>query len=214
MRIELRDQQRNRIGRIVVDPALRPTRVSVTDRRRLHIPLRAHVRTDADGGPDAHIPTPAVRSNGAADHKEAFLQWDTALDDAGQLRRCVVCGCTELFRERAFPQVTGFVVVMAFAGAVVGVLGLATELPVLLALVAVLLFDISILVFSRRRLVCYRCRTTFHDLPIARYHRPWDRSVADRYPAPATARRSAPPQPEPPSEPEPAATPEEKGFFA
>jgi hypothetical protein len=32
--------------------------------------------------------------------------------------------------------------------------------------------------------VCYRCRTSYHDLPIARYHRSWDRGVADRYPAP------------------------------
>ena len=154
MRIELRDESRRRIGRIEVDPALRPTRVM------------------AAGG----------RSSG---DREVFLNWDTALDDAGQLRRCVGCGCTDMFREKAFPQVTALVVVLAFIGAIIGALGLATNLPVLILMACVLVLDVAILVFSRRRLVCYRCRSTYHNLPIARYHRAWDRSKAERFPLPA-----------------------------
>ena len=115
---------------------------------------------------------------------EAFLNWDTALDDAGQLRRCVACGCTDLFKEKAFPQVTAFIVVLAFLGAVVGAAGLANTPPVLVAMAVILVLDVAILVFSRRRLVCYQCRTTFYDLSIARYHRAWDRTLADRHPAP------------------------------
>jgi len=149
MRIELRDETRQRIGRIVVDPALRPTRVTVVDSDR-----------------------------------EVFLNWETAQDDAGHLRRCVACGCPDLFREKAFPQVTVFVVVLAFAGAVLGALGYATTPPMLIAMGVVLAVDIAILLFSRRRLVCYRCRTSYHGLPMARYHRSWDRESADRYPAP------------------------------
>ncbi len=149
MRIELRDERRNRIGRINVDTALRPTRVSVVGRDR-----------------------------------EVFLDWDIALDDSGHLRRCVVCGCTDLFREKTFPQVTWLVVVMAFAGGVLGALGFATTWPTLTVLGVVLLLDIAVLLFSRRRLVCYRCRSSFHGLPIARYHRPWDRATADRHPLP------------------------------
>jgi len=151
MRIELRDLGRRRIGRIELDPAIRPTRVSVIERG---------------------VPEP---------EREYFLDWDTALDDAGRLRRCVACGCTDLFKEKAFPQVTGFVVVLAFVGAVIGALGLATELPVIIMMSVVLLLDIAILVFSRRRLVCYRCRTSYHDLPLPRYHRSWDRTIAERY---------------------------------
>ena len=149
MRIELRDETRQRIGRIVVDPALRPTRVTVVDSDR-----------------------------------EVFLNWETAQDDAGHLRRCVACACPDLFREKAFPQVTVFVVVLAFAGAVLGALGYATTPPMLIAMGVVLAVDIAILLFSRRRLVCYRCRTSYHGLPMARYHRSWDRETADRYPAP------------------------------
>ena len=149
MRIELRDESRSRVGRIDVDPALRPTRVSVV-----------------------------------ASDREVFLNWDIAVDDAGNLRRCVACECTDLFHEKAFPQVTGLVVVLAFSGAVLGALGLASRPAVLIPMALVLVLDVAILLFSRRRLVCYRCRTSYHGLPIARYHRPWDRGAADRYPAP------------------------------
>ena len=161
MRIELRDERRERVGRIEVDSAERPTRVSVMRPGR---------------------PEPG----------EAFLNWDSALDDAGQLRRCVACGCHDLVREKAFPQVTGFVIVMAFVGAVVGLFGLATNLPVLIIMIGVLVLDVAILLFSRRRLVCYRCRTSYHELPIARYHRTWDRTQADRHPPPVAEVTDAP----------------------
>ncbi|MHC4948450.1 MAG: hypothetical protein ACYTG1_09335 [Planctomycetota bacterium] len=149
MRIDLRDEGRRRIGRIHVDPALRPTRVGVADTGR-----------------------------------EVFLDWETALDDAGHLRRCVACGCNDLFREKVFPQVTGFVVVLAFAGAVVSALGFATTRPVMVTMILVLALDVAVLLFARRRLVCYRCRTAYRGLPIARYHRGWQRATADRYPRP------------------------------
>jgi hypothetical protein len=117
--------------------------------------------------------------------REVFLDWDTALDDAGHLRRCIVCSCPDLFRTKAFPQVTGFVVVLAFAGAVIGALGLATTPPILIAMVLVLVADIAILLLSRERLVC-------HDLAIARYHRRWDRAIAERHAPPDNAKRPGP----------------------
>ncbi len=152
MRIELRDQSRRRLGRIEVDPALRPTRVTVAA---------------ADGRPP----------------REVFLEWDTAVDDAGHLRRCVSCGCHSMFRMRSFPQVTVFIVVLAFAGSVVALLGYATDPVVLALLLTLLTVDVAILLLSRRQLICYRCRTTYSNLPIARYHRSWDRTEAERHPA-------------------------------
>ncbi len=149
MRIELRDERRERLGRVEVDAGARPTRV--------HAP-------EAD--------------------RDVILTWDSALDDAGRLRRCVACGCTDMFRAKAFPQITGFVIVAAFTGAVIGALGLATP-PMLIGMTVVLIIDIGILFFVRESLVCYRCRTTYRNLQIARYHHPWDRTIADRYPPPA-----------------------------
>jgi hypothetical protein len=115
--------------------------------------------------------------------RELFLDWDTALDDAHRLRRCVVCGCNDLFRAKQFPQITGFVVVLAFAGAILGALGPVNTLT-LVAMVVVLVADVSILLFSRQRLVCHRCRSSYHGLPVARYHPRWDRAVAERHAPP------------------------------
>jgi hypothetical protein len=117
--------------------------------------------------------------------RDVFLTWDSAVDDSGRLRRCVACGCPDLYKVRAFPPLTGFVVVLAFAGAVIGVLGFATNPVVFGALIGVLVLDIASLVFARYRLVCHRCGSTYSSLEIARHHRPWDRAVAERYSAAA-----------------------------
>lgn len=155
-----------------MDPALRPTRVKIVEADR-----------------------------------EVFLNWETALDDGGRLRRCVACGCPDLFAEKVFPAVTGGVVALAFAGFLVGALGflglskLAGSPYMLMAMSAILLLDVAILLFSRRKLVCYRCRSSFHGLPIARYHRSWDRSVAERYPTPSVPKAARPPMAGLPSPP-------------
>jgi len=183
MRIELRDEHRRRVGRVDIDSTQRPTRVAASREVPVWRQFFGRVWLSFSGLFAGSRPRES-HDDLSPSSREVFLTWDTALDDAGQLRRCVACGCPELFREKAFPQVTGFVVLLAFIGAIVGALGLATDLPVLLTMAGVLLLDVAILFFSRRRLVCYQCRSSFHDLPIARYHRPWDRSIADRYPAP------------------------------
>ena len=143
-------------------------RIDLSDANRRRIGL---IEVDS-----AQRPT-RVRTGGT-DH---FLDWDTALDDGGHLRRCVACGCSDLFRAKAFPQITGFVIVLAFAGAVIGTLGFATTPPMVVAMVMVLVADVAILMFSRQRLVCHRCRSSYHGLPIARYHRSWDRAVAEHH---------------------------------
>lgn len=124
-------------------------------------------------------PTRVVAQPGG---REVFLSWDSALDDAGHLRRCVACGCNTMFRTRSFPQVTLIVVVLAFAGAVLGLLGYATDPVVLSVLFVVLALDVGTLLFARKLLVCYRCRSTYGDVRIARYHRRWDRREAERHP--------------------------------
>jgi hypothetical protein len=155
MRIDVRDEQRQRIGQLEVEPSSRPTRARTQPQQR-----------------------------------EVFLHWESAVDDAGHLRRCVVCGCTDLFAEKAFPLVTGVIVVLAFAGFIVGAMGFLgmiefAQSPVMLySMSAILVLDVGLLLFSRRRLVCYRCRSSFHRLKIARYHRSWDREVAEKYPRP------------------------------
>lgn len=166
MRIDLRDGDRKPLGRVDVDPAARPTRVAVATRGSEAI-------VGASVGDVHEQPHEATR--------EVFLNWEGALDDAGHLRRCVACGGAAMFRTKSFPQVTLLVVVLAFAGAVVAALGYATDPKVLAALLVVLVVDVAILLFARPLLVCYRCRSTYSMLPMARYHRRWDRREAERH---------------------------------
>ncbi len=110
---------------------------------------------------------------------ELFFDWDATVDDSGRLRRCIVCN-SDLFRERAFPQITGIVIVLAFAGGIAGVVGLLTTWTMLSAMVVVLALDIAILLFDRPRLVCYGCSTRFKNTPIAPHFHGWDQQRAEQ----------------------------------
>ena len=112
--------------------------------------------------------------------QDLFPRWEGAIDDSGSLRRCVVCGCGHLYVRRNLPQVTPLVAVLAFAFAVVVILGYAASGWVTVALILLLVTDVLILVVSRRQLACYRCGAIIEGMRIARFHRLWDRAVADK----------------------------------
>ncbi|MDP6987005.1 MAG: hypothetical protein QGG74_03065 [Phycisphaerales bacterium] len=116
-----------------------------------------------------------------------FLDWERSQDDEGHLRRCLSCGGDTLYRHRRFPQITGFIAVLALALGLGAILGLATGWPVFIAMLIVLAFDIAILLFSPETLECYRCRSSYRDLDIARYHARWDRSEAAKFNASSSA---------------------------
>jgi Flp pilus assembly protein TadB len=150
MRIELRDSKGRRLSRVEVDERSRPARIQVPGSRR--------------GG----------------SFPDLYPIWDEALDDAGLMRRCVVCGCPELYARRNLPRVTPFILVLAFSGVAVAALGYATNPVVNAALVVLLVLDALTLVFARWQLACYRCGTVYHGVRVARYLRPWDRAIAER----------------------------------
>jgi hypothetical protein len=145
MRIDVRDQDGTRLGRVEIDEAARPLRVRP--------PLS---------------------------ERDLFLDWDGAIDDAGHLRTCVVCGHPRVYRARSLPQMTPFVVLLALGLAAIALLGFATSPAFLAILAVVLVLDIGVLLLARTRLVCYRCGSVYEQLGIARYHRHWDPTVAER----------------------------------
>jgi hypothetical protein len=157
MRIDARDADGRRLGRVELDETQRPSLVRLVDPANPDDPAK----TEEPG-------------------RERYLNWEGGLDDAGHLRRCVICGCTSLYRSKALPQVTPFIVVLAFVGAIVGLLGYANHPLVLPALVVLLGVDVATLALARTRLVCYRCGSVYSRCPIARYHRRWARSEAER----------------------------------
>ena len=109
-----------------------------------------------------------------------FPRWDEAIDDAGKLRKCVVCGCDQMYARKNFPQVTPFIVVLAFSGAAAIILGLVNNPLIFAGLAALLALDVAVLILARTRLTCYGCGAVYGALRIARYHKQWDRAVAER----------------------------------
>lgn len=142
--------------------------------------------------------TDAARSEGATNGTEVYLDWDRAVDDEGHLRRCPVCGCRELFVRKDFPQVTGFVVVVAAAVVSMVLLGVGEVTAAMAVLAAVVVVDFVVFFFTGKTLVCYRCRSEFRDLPIRRDHAGWDLAVGEKYRRlPTDTARRADPHPAP-----------------
>jgi len=128
---------------------------------------------------DPDEPPGLVREAGG--EREVHLDWEQALDEAHRLRQCPVCGCGELFARRDFPQAVGFgiVVVAATVATVLFAMGLLVASVSVLA--AVVVVDGVIAFFTGRCLVCYRCRSEFRDIPIAKDHPGWDLATGEKY---------------------------------
>ena len=133
----------------------------------------------AEVDPVARPPRVEVRATDGS-VREAFLDWEQALDDADRLRACVACRCPELYRRRTPIWFTPFALVLAAAGLVAAVTGHSSDPLVLAALVALVVIDVAVLAFVPTRLVCYRCGTAYSGMPIARHHRRWDAATAAR----------------------------------
>lgn len=133
-------------------------------RRSVQIPSgQTPGRLQVEGGPDV------------------FPDWDRTRDDAGALRRCVLCGEEQMFRRKLLPQVTGLIVVLAFTLALLSILGYFGGPVILGIMVAVLLADLAILFFSPQSLECYRCHAEYRDLEMGVWHKRWSRAMARRF---------------------------------
>ena len=95
--------------------------------------------------------------------------------------RCVVCGCTDLWRQKDFPQRLG--IGMVALAAVLSTLAIAWYRP-LLALGILMVFalvDLLLYTFMGDMLVCYRCGTRHRKTVIADSHPRFDLEVNERY---------------------------------
>ncbi|MEX0745613.1 MAG: hypothetical protein WD118_08415 [Phycisphaeraceae bacterium] len=170
MRIDLRNERRQRLYTVYVDP---------------------------------EDPPAVVRSPEQGDASAVHLDWDRALDDERHLRRCPACGCPDLFLRNQLPQLTGFVLIIFAAVVAMVLLGIGEVGLAVLVLLLVGAVDVGIYFFTRRVLVCYRCRSEFSGMPISRGHAKWEKGTGEKYPAPApkpadtgTSREDADTEPE------------------
>tara|TARA_B100001059_G_C17820261_1_gene577808 strand:+ start:59 stop:760 length:702 start_codon:yes stop_codon:yes gene_type:complete len=125
--------------------------------------------------PEARPPRASI----APGDEEVFLDWEGTLDDSGNLRRCLACGSDHLFRIKTLPSVTPIFVILAFAGTAVSLFGYANNPIILAALILVMIAELVILMVSRTKLVCYRCRSRYSNTQIARYHLPFNQQIAE-----------------------------------
>jgi len=96
------------------------------------------------------------------------LHWDNALDESNHLRRCIACGCRELFVRKDFPQRLGLALVIVAAVVSVFLFAIDYVVTSIAVLAAAVVIDSIIYYFTPRCVVCYRCRTEYRDLEISR----------------------------------------------
>lgn len=109
------------------------------------------------------------------------LQWEDAIESGKILRRCVVCGCRDIFVRKDFPQGLGLglVLVAAIASVILFARNQLVASIVVLALAVVI--DALLYRFIGKCLVCYRCRSEFRATPIDESHEPWDLAIGEKY---------------------------------
>jgi len=109
------------------------------------------------------------------------LDWSQAFNEQGSLHRCPVCTCRELYVRKNFPHAMGLATVVVAAVSAVCMFAFRQIIWGLAVLGGVALIDAMIYPFSKRCLVCYRCRSEFKDLPIEVNHPGWDLSTGEKY---------------------------------
>ena len=111
------------------------------------------------------------------------LNWDRALDDAGLLRHCPVCGCADLYRRKRLPRLMVVALVLALTATAMRWYGAQLQqwLPVAVVAVLMVAADIGVWRFVKPMMVCYRCRAEYRDAVIPNGVGRWEAGVAERY---------------------------------
>ena len=128
-----------------------------------------------------HVDRPAYASDPSDSAKTHPLQWSDALNEDQQLIGCPVCGCRELFVRRDFPQKLGLFIVILAALIAVVCWAMGQTAIAFLVLAGTVVLDGLILLFTKKCLVCYRCRSEFRNAWIAPDQAGWDLSIGEKY---------------------------------
>src|SRR5215471_15285311 len=99
----------------------------------------------------------------------------------GAPRRCLLCGCDDLWRQKDFPQRIG--VTMVALGAILSTIAWAYHMPAtaLGVLLAFALVDLLLFTFMKDVLVCYRCSARYGDVEFRDDHPRFNLETAERY---------------------------------
>lgn len=111
--------------------------------------------------------------------------WSRAVDSRdvadGPPKRCLVCGCTDLWRQKDFPQRLGLAIVAA--GAAISTLFIVLVMPAtaLGVLAFFALADLVLFALMADVLVCYRCGARHRSVSPGTGHARFSLETAERY---------------------------------
>lgn len=114
---------------------------------------------------------------------ECQWQRDEGTDDFadGNLIRCRICGCQDLWRQKDFPPALGLALVAA--AAILSCMAYAFYQPLLALgiLMVAALIDMVFFSFMGDMLVCYRCGARHRRTAMLEQHPRFDLETAERY---------------------------------
>lgn len=100
---------------------------------------------------------------------------------AGQLGRCRICGCQDLWRQKDFPPALGLSIVVTAAILSCIAWALYQPLVALGILMSAALIDMLLYAFMGDMLVCYRCGARHRKVSMHEQHPGFDLETAERY---------------------------------
>lgn len=155
-----------------------------TPRMRMHLknlkgePIAEVVVAEQRLPPVVHV------QHEAGKKEEHFLDWDRAFDDEGHLRKCPSCGCEAMYFIKTFPAMNVFILVLIVALISMALFQFKDDEPLwpIAAMVgAVVLANLFMGWYSPRRLVCYRCGSTYYGAKISQTVTEWDPVIQQKF---------------------------------
>jgi len=95
--------------------------------------------------------------------------------------RCVVCGASELFVRKDFPQRLGFAIVLVFGAASILLFAKSNLLAAWGVLGAAVLIDLLIYALIGKVTTCYACRAEYRKCRLNPAHDGFDLATSEKY---------------------------------
>lgn len=99
----------------------------------------------------------------------------------GNLVRCRICGCEDLWRQKDFPP--GLGLLMAGTAATLSIIAYAMYMPILALAILMAAALVDMILYSRMgdMLVCYRCKSRHRKTAMHDEHPTFDLETEERY---------------------------------
>lgn len=112
--------------------------------------------------------------------QEQTMTVTEAVRNENMVERCAVCGCTELFIRKDFPQRLGFIIIVIFGAAAIFFFRISVVIA-WAVLAGALLVDLVIYSLIGKVTACYACRAEYRKCNLNPAHEGFDLSTSEKY---------------------------------